>query len=230
MRAVNSSIPAPAITPYGDHALCVQYAADGFSQPVNDAVHILAARLKDSGIWIDIMTGYDSLVVTFDSARCPLVDARRSLEKTVRDMAQAGILSRLPKRKPRQKTHDIPVFYGNENGPDMDAICKSSGLRAEQVITKHSAQTYRVCMMGFIPGFTFLSEAPKALHHPRHDRPRATVAAGSIGIANWQTGIYGLESPGGWQIIGRTPLQIFDKTRAEPFLISAGDTVRFIPQ
>jgi len=125
---------------------------------------------------------------------------------------------------------DIPVHYGGKNGPDMETICDTAKLSVDEVITQHSAQTYRVCMMGFIPGFTFLSPAPKALHHPRLTTPRAKVPSGSIGIANWQTGIYGLESPGGWQIIGRTPLSIFDARRETPFLINAGDRVRFIPQ
>ena len=84
--------------------------------------------------------------------------------------------------------------------------------------------------MGFIPGFTFLSEVDPVLHHPRHATPRAMVPAGSVGIANWQTGIYGLESPGGWQIIGRTDLAMFDPNRDEPFLVTAGDRIRFVPQ
>ncbi len=105
----------------------------------------------------------------------------------------------------------------------------SSGLSEADIIAAHSGVTYRVCMMGFIPGFAFLSEAPKSLHHPRHAEPRLSVPAGSVGIAGWQTGIYGLESPGGWQIIGRTSLRMFDKDREAPFLLSAGDTIRFVP-
>ena len=124
---------------------------------------------------------------------------------------------------------DIPVHYGGEFGPDMANIMSSSGLSEEAIIRIHSAQTYRVCMMGFIPGFAFLSEAPQVLHHPRHDTPRLSVPAGSIGIAGWQTGIYGIESPGGWQIIGRTEAKIFDVNRKVPFLLNAGDRVRFVP-
>ena len=111
----------------------------------------------------------------------------------------------------------------------MQNIMTSSGLTEAAVIEKHSAQIYDVCMMGFIPGFAFLSEAPKALHHPRHTSPRLNVPAGSVGIAGWQTGVYGISSPGGWQIIGRTSLALFDKTREDPFLLSAGDQVRFVP-
>ena len=131
---------------------------------------------------------------------------------------------------PSGKLIEIPVYYGGENGPDIETISAASKLTIDDVIAKHSQREYRVCMMGFIPGFTFLSPAPTELHHPRLATPRAKVPAGSIGIANWQTGIYGLESPGGWQIIGRTPLSIFDGKRDTPFLLNAGDRVRFMPQ
>ena len=214
----------PRISAYGDHALQIKYDCDGFSDDVTDAVHTLAAQLKTDPNWVDIMTGYDSLVVTFDSAALGIDSAKRRA---------VDILIRAPKseiEKAQSRLIDIPVHYGGEQGPDMDVICHASGLSEKAVIEKHAAQTYRVCMMGFLPGFAFLSQAPKVLHYPRRATPRAKVPAGSIGIANWQTGIYGLESPGGWQIIGRTDLVMFDKTRAEPSLIKAGDRIRFVPQ
>jgi len=228
----------PRISAYGDHALYVQYGVDkahnnGFSPAIHDAVHSLSEQLKSDENWIDIMTGYDSLVVTFDSHRLGLDSAKRKIE---------DILIRSPKvthpktanpKTANPKTNgrliDIPVNYGGEHGPDIDNICRSSGLSQAQVIETHCAQIYRVCMMGFIPGFAFLSAAPKVLHHPRHAAPRAHVHAGSIGIANWQTGVYGLDSPGGWQIIGRTDLAMFDKSRSNPFLIQSGDRIRFVP-
>jgi len=92
----------------------------------------------------------------------------------------------------------------------MENISARSGLSEKEIIARHCAPIYRVCMMGFVPGFTFLSEAPKALHHPRRHKPRLRVPAGSVGIGGWQTGIYSLPSPGGWQIIGRTSLDLFD--------------------
>ena len=214
----------PRISAYGDHALQIQYKADGFSDSISDSVHALAAQLRADMNWIDIMTGYDSLVVTFDSAALSFASAKRKVEDTLIRNSPAKTL------KTKGRLIDIPVHYGGEHGPDMATICNSSGLSEKAVIKKHSEQTYRVCMMGFLPGFAFLSEAPKALHHPRHACPRKTVPAGSIGIANWQTGIYGLESPGGWQIIGRTDLVMFDKTRDTPSLIEAGDRIRFLPQ
>lgn len=213
---------SPIISPYGDHALYVKWPSEGYSEAVNIAVHALAAHLRESGKYIDVVPAYDSLVCVFDLGIYRMADVKRHVE---------DVLIR-NKVKPSQKgkTVEIPVHYGGAEGPDMQTICDSSGLSEDAVIERHSQDSYRVCMMGFIPGFTFLSPAPKALHHPRLATPRATVPAGSIGIANWQTGIYGLESPGGWQIIGRTPLSIFDGKRDAPFLLKAGDQVRFIPQ
>lgn len=217
-----TKIQSPKILPYGDHAIVVSWASDGFSDAVNDSVHSLASRLRDSGKYIEVVPGYDSLVCVFDLAIFSAEDVTRDIEQhlasEILDAAKIGKLT------------EIPVHYGGDDGPDIKTICASSKLSEDDVIARHSAETYRVCMMGFIPGFTFLSPAPKALHHPRLATPRAKVPAGSIGIANWQTGIYGLESPGGWQIIGRTPLSIFDANRNEPFFLNAGDRVRFIPQ
>jgi KipI family sensor histidine kinase inhibitor len=214
--------PSPKISLYGDHAILVDWETDGFSETVNDTVHSLSAALRESGKYIEVVPGYDSLVCVFDLAS-------RSVDATKRHIEDILARQNLGNRK-TGKLVEIPVHYGGKDGPDMDTICASAKLSMDEVIAKHSQKDYRVCMMGFIPGFTFLSPAPKKLHHPRLATPRAKVPAGSIGIANWQTGIYGLESPGGWQIIGRTPLSIFDAKRETPFLLNAGDRVRFVPQ
>ena len=217
-----TNITPPKIRPYGDHAILVEWAGAEFSDVINDQVHMLAVKLRESGKYVEVIPGYDSLVGVFDLAQYAQDSVKRHIEDILarENFGQTELGPLL----------EIPVHYGGENGPDMDRICETSKLSLDGVIAKHSGQTYRVCMMGFIPGFTFLSPAPKELHHPRLATPRAKVPAGSIGIANWQTGIYGLESPGGWQIIGRTPLSIFDATRETPFLLNAGDRVRFIPQ
>jgi len=204
--------------------MLIQYAAQGYDASINDAVHALAAQLKRDRNWIDIMTGYDSLVVTFDSARLSLNGAKRKIEDVLIRKPALGTSNH------QTRLIDIPVHYGGEHGPDLAVISRASGLREAAVIEQHSAQIYRVSMMGFLPGFAFLSDAPKALHHPRHKTPRPFVPAGSIGIANWQTGIYGLDSPGGWQIIGKTDMVLFDKSREIPSLIQAGDQIRFIAQ
>lgn len=212
----------PSIRPYGDHAILVEWEVEGFSDAVNDAVLALCEQLRASQKYVDVVPGYDSLICVFDLGTGSMEAAQRHVEDLLRRETNNVVTT--------GKLIEIPVHYGGIDGPDMETICAAAKLSIDEVIALHSQQTYRVCMMGFIPGFTFLSPAPKALHHPRLATPRAKVAAGSIGIANWQTGIYGLESPGGWQIIGRTPLSIFDANRDTAFLINAGDQLRFIPQ
>ena len=217
-----TSASSPRLSLYGDRAILVAWETEGFSETVNNAVQDVAAKLRESGKYIEVVPGYDSLVCVFDLAERTPKDAKRHIE---------DLLARSPSHEAALgQLIEIPVQYGGENGPDMETICAAAKLSKDEVIALHSGQEYRVCMMGFIPGFTFLSPAPKKLHHPRLATPRAKVQAGSIGIANWQTGIYGLESPGGWQIIGRTPLSIFDAHREPLFLLNAGDRVRFVPQ
>jgi KipI family sensor histidine kinase inhibitor len=215
--------PKLDISFYGDSAILVSYNMGRYSEAIYETVTNLADTLTTDPIWTNIIPAYDSLMVTFNPTRLSLADAKAKVEAA---LAQSQIRDKPAKKEPI----DIPVFYGGENGPDMATICQSASLNEEQVIKRHSQIIYRVCMMGFIPGFAFLSKTDKALHHRRHATPREKVAPGSVGIANWQTGIYGLESPGGWQIIGRTPLTLFDAKRDNPFLLNAGDWVRFVPE
>lgn len=207
--------------PYGDAALLLQYDESEFSAQVSHTVQTLCQSLQKDSYWLEVVAGYASVLVSFDQTRISMDTAHQAL-KTKLEATQSGDpgIGRLI---------EIPVSYGGVDGPDMETIMESSGLSEAGIISLHSAQDYLVCMMGFIPGFAFLSSAPKPLHHPRRPKPRLSVPAGSIGIAGWQTGIYGLESPGGWQIIGRTHVRMFDKDRPEPFLAKAGDRVRFVP-
>ncbi|MDB2439160.1 5-oxoprolinase subunit PxpB [Hellea sp.] len=215
------SVKPPRILPYGDSAVLVDYEVEGYSETANTHLHHAAKALRGDPVWQEIVPSYKSILCVFDLATISMESATSKIEKTLSQLPQTPKVS--------GKIIEIPVAYGGEFGPDMAAIKKSSGLTQSQIIDTHSGQDYRVCMMGFIPGFCFLSEIPSVLKHPRHPTPRADVPAGSVGIAGWQTGIYGLDSPGGWQIIGRTPLKLFDKTRENLFLMEAGDTIRFIP-
>lgn len=213
----------PTIRNYGDNAVLVEWATSGFNASVSDQVHALAAKLRQTPIFTEVMPGYDSLVVSFDAAALSMDAVMQQVKTALQADAaiSAGSDSRLV---------EIPVHYGGTEGSDLAALAKTIGKTPQEVIALHSDREYRVCMMGFIPGFAFLSEVDPLLQHPRHATPRAVVPAGSVGIANWQTGIYGLDSPGGWQIIGRTDLDMFDATRAAPFLVEAGDRIRFVPQ
>jgi len=209
------------VIPYGDAAFLIRFDTKGYSAPVSTQIHALIRSLKKQPYWEELVPGYNSLLACFSPTVLKASEARAHLSK--------ALSGKISDHAASEKVIEIPVCYGGEYGPDMEAIQKTSGLSETEIIERHSGEIYSVCMMGFVPGFTFLSEAPKELHHPRHTTPRAEVPAGSVGIAGWQTGIYGLDSPGGWQLIGRTPLKIFDGSRDEPFLLSAGNRIKFVP-
>ena len=216
---------SPKLISYGDSAILIQFETapehPPFSKEINQTIHALAEKLRQTVSWRDIVPGYDSLLCVFDLTTTSIEIAKSDIKECLKNLKI--------ETKSKGDVIEIPVAHGGDYGPDMKTIMTASKLSENEVIKRHSHKPYDVCMMGFIPGFTFLSPAPKKLHHPRHATPRQLVPAGSVGIAGWQTGIYGLDSPGGWQIIGRTPLKLFDKFRKDPFLIKAGDQIRFIP-
>lgn len=128
---------------------------------------------------------------------------------------------------PPPETVEIPVLYGGEYGPDLEFVAKHNGLSEKEVIEIHTSGAYLIYMLGFTPGFPFLGGLSERLFTPRRDTPRTSVPAGSVGIANNQTGIYPIDSPGGWQIIGRTPVKLYDPRRENPILLKAGNLLRF---
>jgi len=130
---------------------------------------------------------------------------------------------------PEPSVINIPVLYGGDYGPDIDEVAKLNNLSPEEVILIHSSVTYPVYMIGFTPGFCYLGGLDDRISAPRKKNPGLNIPAGSVGIAGNQTGIYPIDSPGGWQIIGRTPVNLFDPGRKPEFLISAGDCVKFYP-
>src|SRR5207237_4217318 len=122
---------------------------------------------------------------------------------------------------------EVPVCYDPEFAPDLDDVARRAGISATEVVNVHSTAEYRVACIGFVPGFTFLAGLPKNLATPRRDVPRKEILPGSVGIGGAQTGIYPLRSPGGWNLIGRTPLKLFEATKNPPTLLHPGDRVRF---
>jgi inhibitor of KinA len=125
-------------------------------------------------------------------------------------------------------TIEIPVVYGGEAGPDLPAVADFGRCSEADVVRLHTGTPYRVYMIGFLPGFAYMGTVDPRIAMPRLDTPRLQVSAGSVGIAGSQTGVYPCETPGGWRIIGRTPVKLFDPTRAEPSLLKTGDRVRFV--
>jgi inhibitor of KinA len=130
---------------------------------------------------------------------------------------------------PEPRLVEIPVCYGGSLGPDLTDLAEQHNLSTDEVVRLHSSAVYLVYMVGFMPGFAYLGGLPERIATPRRASPRTAVPAGSVGIGGQQSGVYPLESPGGWNLIGRTPLQIFDITRDEQTLLATGDRVRFVP-
>jgi inhibitor of KinA len=164
---------------------------------------------------------YCSLLVKFDALKW----RHAELEKILR-----GYLRRMKKMNLREpRVVEIPVCYGHEYGPDLNEVAALHGMTAAQIIELHSATEYRVYFLGFVPGFAYLGELPEKLVTPRLATPRRIVPAGSVGIAGNQTGVYPFVTPGGWRLLGRTPLAMFRTDRDGLSLLSIGDRVRFVP-
>jgi inhibitor of KinA len=188
----------------------------------NQTVLAFAARVEKADVVgvQEVVPTYRSVTVYFDALTISAEDLAARLRT---------LLSRpLSPTRQRGSVHAIPVLYGGSTGPDLDDVAHTAGLTPRQVIELHCSVLYHVYMLGFSPGFPYLGTLPAALVMPRLATPRKRVAAGSIGLAGGQTGIYPQESPGGWRIIGRTPVRLFSMTRTKPFLLQAGDQVRFV--
>jgi KipI family sensor histidine kinase inhibitor len=164
---------------------------------------------------------YHSVLIKYD----PLQRHHDELEKILKQYI--GRLETV--RLPRPREVEIPVCYGGQHGPDLCEVSSIHGMTPEQVIALHSSSTYLVYFLGFVPGFAYLGGLPDALVTPRLATPRRNVPAGSVGIAGSQTGVYPFATPGGWRLLGRTPISIFRSDREELSLVSIGDRVRFTP-
>ena len=204
----------------GDSALLIEFEQT-IDLRINARCIALAEKLRRRcGTAIrDAVVGYASLTVYFD----PLVVDGAWMEAEARD--SLGDLDDL--QVSRGATVEVPVCYGGEFGPDIVDVAAFAGCTEHEVIAAHAAGSYRVYMVGFIPGFAYLAAVDRRIAAPRRATPRTMVPAGSVAIAGAQTGIYPAVTPGGWNIIGRTPLKPYDPGRRRPFLLEAGDTVKF---
>lgn len=214
-------IDYPRILPVGEVAFTVEFG-DRLDEGLNRLVHALDAALTAlpfPGL-VEAVPTYRSLLVVYD----PLVTDDVSVRATLERMC----LTLTPRQAHEERLIEIPVRYGGEYGPDLEDVAQHCNLTPAEVIRLHTEPTYRVAMMGFAPGFAYLFGLPACLATPRLATPRVRVEPGSVGIAGPQTGIYALATPGGWRIIGRTPLTLFDPAREEPFTLRAGDRVRFV--
>jgi inhibitor of KinA len=206
----------------GDRGFLVEFG-DSIDPRVNAKVRAMACVLekeKPKGI-LEVIPTYRSLLFIYDPEQTDpdsLYLLVEKLENSRADMDPNTF-----------RIVEIPVCYGGEFGPDIGNVQKASGLTQEQVIQVHAAPEYLIYMVGFTPGFAFLGGLDERLFTPRLETPRMVVPKGSVGIANNQTGMYPIASPGGWQLIGRTPLNLFAPWKTNPFLYRAGDKIKFVP-
>jgi KipI family sensor histidine kinase inhibitor len=206
----------------GDSALLVELG-DKIDPAINQRVHALNALLQADSIagiietvpaYRTLLIHYDPLILTFNQVTCWAQDKLTQADDSLN-------------RKPRQL--EVPTRYGGASGPDLETVAVSKGISIADVIRIHSEREYTVYMMGFTPGFPYLGALDERLIMPRMETPRTLVKAGSVAIAGSQAGIYPLDSPGGWHLIGWTSLKLFDPTSETPFLFSPGDIIKFIP-
>jgi KipI family sensor histidine kinase inhibitor len=210
-----------SIKPAGDSVLLLELGDATIDPELNARVNGIAQLVRSRAIpgVRDVVATFRTVAVFFDPLATD-VDAVAAALHHAADAAPPAVSRRVV---------DVPVIYGGDAGPDLEGVAAFAGCTSAEVVTRHARKKYRVYMLGFLPGFPYLAHTDPTIAAPRHATPRLRVAAGSVGIAGAQTGIYPRESPGGWQIIGRTPMAIFDAARTPPALLAPGDEVRFIP-
>ncbi|WP_297091321.1 5-oxoprolinase subunit PxpB [Thermococcus sp.] len=210
----------PTIKPAGDSALLVSFG-EVIDEKINGRIHSIAREIEKVGFeWlVEAVPAYSSLLVIYDPLKASYTAVEASI-KPLLNVETGTFDGRLVK---------VPVVYGGQYGPDIDFVAEHSGLSVDDVIEIHSRPTYLVYFLGFLPGFAYLGGMDERIAVPRLEKPRLKVPAGSVGIAGKQTGIYPLESPGGWRLIGRTPLRLFNPLKEQPTLLQPGDRVKFVP-
>ncbi|NIJ45255.1 inhibitor of KinA [Wenyingzhuangia heitensis] len=205
---------------YGEKALLMQFKNE-ISVEVHLQVKACYLYLKNNKI-----KGIDSLIPAYNSLTI-LYNPDRIEGKTLQMFLENTPFKVSDDVKETQNTVEIPVCYQGDFALDMNEVSKKINLSISEIIELHTAKPYLVYMLGFAPGFMYLGGLDKRLHMPRKETPRLKIPAGAVGLADQQTGVYPLETPGGWQIIGQTPLQLFSKEK--PALVSMGDLVQFVP-
>jgi KipI family sensor histidine kinase inhibitor len=210
------------IVPAGDSALVVEFEAT-IDPVVNARALAVATSLRRAELpgVRDVVTAYRSVSVQFDPLRTDLERVAAGLRMFASEAAEHPAAD--------GPVVAIPVCYGGAFGPDLGEVARLSGFDEAEVVRRHVATLYRVYMLGFVPGFAYLGVVDEAIAAPRRASPRLRVPSGSVGIAGRQTGVYPLETPGGWRLIGRTFVKPFDAARDDPFLVRTGDRVRFHP-
>lgn len=213
----------PTISPVGDRAISIDFG-QVIDPTINRHIRQTIERIKElqlEGI-IELVPTYCALLVEYDAMLYSYSEICNIIEPTLEE-GMTNTTNELV------TVVEVPTVYGGEFGPDLSFVASHNHLSEDEVISIHSGTDYLVYMLGFIPGFTYLGGMDSCIATPRLSSPRTLIPAGSVGIAGEQTGTYPSDSPGGWQIIGRTPVTMYDMSKAQAALLKAGDYVRYVP-
>lgn len=205
--------------PCGDSAVTVEFG-NCIDEQINLAVHSFARRAAELDCVREVVPTYRSATVHYNAADVSLRELIAQLEP---------IAANLDLTQSSGETIEIPVLYGGEYGEDLSFVAAHNSITEREVIEIHSGAIYSVYMLGFTPGFPYLGGMSDKIAAPRLETPRVKIPAGSVGIAGSQTGVYPISSPGGWQLIGRTPINLFNLSAPDPFYIKAGQKIKFVP-
>jgi len=205
----------------GDKALVIEFG-DSIEEAINAKIRSITLAIEKEGIIgiIETIPTYRSLMVIYEPMILELEDL---IDKVKAIEAKMGEM-----KLPDAKVIEIPTLYGGEYGPDIEFVAEQNNISIDDVIKIHASRSYLIYMIGFTPGFPYLGGMDDKIATPRLQTPRTKIPVGSVGIAGKQTGIYPIESPGGWQLIGRTPVKLYDPYRKDPVLLNAGDYIKFV--
>tara|TARA_B110001454_G_scaffold67148_2_gene65402 strand:- start:1334 stop:1999 length:666 start_codon:yes stop_codon:yes gene_type:complete len=214
------------INSHGDSTLAINFGS-GIDENTNNIVHlyinILEKNIVHEAYILDIYPTYNSVIIDYDFTQIEFLKLKNKISKII---LQNKI--ELKNNDILEEIIEIPVNYGGKFGPDLYKMSKSLSLSEEEIITIHSSSNYKVYMIGFMPGFPYLGGLDTRISFPRLTEPRIAIPSGSVGIAGNQTGIYPFSSPGGWNIIGKTDIKLFDINKSPPNFVKSGTYIRFV--
>jgi len=204
----------------GDRGLLLEFG-DEISREISEKVRRMALAIQTEAIEgiVETVPTYRSLLIVYNPTILPIERLKTRLVRIEEGLQQTPL--------PEPRSTRIPVVYGGVYGPDLEEVARYHQISPEEVIRLHCSKPYLIYMIGFMPGFPYMGELPEALVTPRLKTPRLSVPKGSVAIAQRQTGIYSIRSPGGWQVLGRTPVELFDPEEDPPALLQMGDFVQF---